>query len=87
MKVIILCVLFLCEILTFGLPVNLGTFDLKLDDTIGPFLVSSLSYLPGPGPLNCREQWIHNHNWYTHTLLTILNWCALCTSRFTCDLN
>ena len=45
--------------LTFGLPSNLGTFDLKIDDTAGALFILLPSYCPGPGPLTCGDQTDH----------------------------
>ena len=45
----------LAKCLTSGLPENLGTLDLKLEDMTGPFFPSEPSYLPGPGPFTCRS--------------------------------
>lgn len=42
--------------LTFGLPSNLGTCDLKIDDTAGALFILLPSYRPGPGPSTCRDQ-------------------------------
>ena len=36
--------------LTLGLLSNLGTLDLKLEDTTATCLMSERSYFPGPGP-------------------------------------